>query len=123
MTARSGGSGRSGGWPCAVFALLLTANAQAGGPDLSAEAPGAKVEDPPLQSAQTSPGVVGEVRVHGNHTTPNADVLAIVGEVVGKPATDALIAEVTSRLEKSGRFEGVEVRKRFRSIEDPTTSC
>ena len=119
MTARSGGSGRSGGWPCAVFALLLTANAQAGGSDLSAEAPGAKVEDPPLQSAQTSPGVVGEVRVHGNHTTPNADVLAIVGDVVGKPATDALIAEVTSRLEKSGRFEGVEVRKRFRSIEDP----
>lgn len=70
-------------------------------------------------SAQTSPGVVGEVRVHGNHTTPNADVLAIVGDVVGKPATNALVAEVTTRLEKSGRFEGVEVRKRFRSIDDP----
>ena len=69
--------------------------------------------------AQTSPGIVGEVRVHGNHTTPNADVLAIVGDVVGKPATDALVAEVTSRLEKSGRFEGVEVRKRFRSIANP----
>jgi outer membrane protein assembly factor BamA len=69
--------------------------------------------------AQTSPGVVGEVRVHGNHTTPNADVLAIVGDVVGQPATDGLIAEVKTRLEKSGRFEGVEVRKRFRSIENP----
>ena len=70
-------------------------------------------------SAQTPPGMVAEVRVHGNHTTPDADILAIVGEVVGKPATDALLAEVGGRLEKSGRFDGVEVRKRFRSIDSP----
>lgn len=69
--------------------------------------------------AQTSPGVVGEVRVHGNHTTPDADILALVGDVVGKPATDQLIAEVHDRLEQSGRFDGVEVRKRFRSIDNP----
>jgi outer membrane protein assembly factor BamA len=70
-------------------------------------------------SAQTGPGVVGEVRVHGNHTTPDADVLAIVGDVVGKPATDELIAEMTTKLEKSARFDGIEVRKRFRSIDNP----
>lgn len=69
--------------------------------------------------AQTSPGVVGEVRIHGNHTTPDADVLVIVGDVVGKPATDALVAEVAGRIEKSGRFDGVEVRKRHRSIDNP----
>jgi len=69
--------------------------------------------------AQTSPGVVGEVRVHGNHTTPDADILGIIGDVVGKPATDQLIAEIESKLEKSGRFDGIEVRKRFRSIENP----
>ena len=69
--------------------------------------------------AQTSPGVVGEVRVHGNHTTPNADVLGIVGDVVGKPATDQLITEIEGRLERSGRFDGVEIRRRFRSIENP----
>ena len=69
--------------------------------------------------AQTSPGVVGEVRIHGNHTTPNADILAIVGDVVGKPATDQLIAEVQIKLERSRRFDSVEVRKRFRSIENP----
>jgi outer membrane protein assembly factor BamA len=69
--------------------------------------------------AQQSPGIVGEVRVHGNHTTPDADILAIVGEIVGKPATDALVAEITSKLERSGRFDDVEVRKRFRSIENP----
>jgi outer membrane protein assembly factor BamA len=73
----------------------------------------------PLQVAQTSPGTVGEVRVHGNHTTPDADILAIVGDVVGKPATDSLIAEVTAKLKRSGRFDGVDVRKRFRSIENP----
>jgi outer membrane protein assembly factor BamA len=70
-------------------------------------------------AAQTSPGIVGEVRVHGNHTTPEADVLAIIGDVVGKPATDALIAEITQRIDKTGRFDGVEVRKRFRSIDNP----
>ncbi|HWI19149.1 MAG TPA: BamA/TamA family outer membrane protein [Vicinamibacterales bacterium] len=70
-------------------------------------------------AAQTSPGVVGEVRVHGNHTTPDADVLGIVGDVVGKAATDQLIAEVQIRLERSGRFDDVEVRKRYRSIENP----
>jgi outer membrane protein assembly factor BamA len=69
--------------------------------------------------AQTSAGVVGEVRVHGNHTTPDADILAIVGDVVGKPATDQLIAEMKIKLERSGRFDGVEVRKRFRSIDNP----
>ena len=68
---------------------------------------------------ESSTGVVREVRVHGNHTTPDADVLAIIGEVVGKPATDALLAEVNGRLEKSGRFDGVEVLKRYRSIDDP----
>jgi outer membrane protein assembly factor BamA len=71
-------------------------------------------------AAQTpSPGVVAEVRVHGNHTTPDADVMAIIGDVIGKPATDALLTEVGARLEKSGRFDGVDVRKRYRSIDNP----
>jgi outer membrane protein assembly factor BamA len=72
-----------------------------------------------ISAAQAPPGVVGEVRVHGNHTTPDADILAIVGEVVGQPATDALVGDISAKLERSGRFDGVEVRKRFRSIENP----
>ena len=70
-------------------------------------------------AAQDSPGTVGEVRVHGNHTTPDADILGIVGEVVGKPATEALIDDIQKKLEKSGRFDGIEVRKRYRSIDNP----
>lgn len=66
-----------------------------------------------------APGTVVEVRVHGNHTTPDADILALVGDVVGQPATDALIHEVVRRLEESRRFAGVDVRKRYRSIDNP----
>lgn len=72
-----------------------------------------------VAGTESGPGVVGEVRVHGNHTTPDDRVLAIIGEVVGKPATDALVTEVTDKLKKSGQFDNVEVRKRFRSIENP----
>ena len=68
---------------------------------------------------RASPGVVAEIRIHGNYTTPDADVVAIIGDVIGKPATDALIADVGARLDKSGRFDGVEVRKRYRSIDNP----
>jgi outer membrane protein assembly factor BamA len=64
--------------------------------------------------------VVESIVVHGNHTTPTADVLAVVGVVVGQPATESLVAEVRTRLEKSGRFAGVEVRKRYLSIDDPS---
>ena len=106
-----------------VFVLLcgaLCGPAEAG-PSL--DLPGESREGPPSGGpkleAQASPGIVGEVRVHGNHTTPDADILAIIGDVVGKPATDQLIAEIDRALEQSGRFDGVEVRKRFRSIDDP----
>jgi outer membrane protein assembly factor BamA len=64
--------------------------------------------------------VVESIVVHGNHTTPTDDVLAIVGAVAGQPATDALLAEVRTRLENSRRFAGVDVRRRYLSIDDPT---
>jgi outer membrane protein assembly factor BamA len=64
--------------------------------------------------------VVESIVVHGNHTTPTDDVLAIIGAVTGQPATDTLLADVRARLEKSGRFADVQVRKRYLSIDDPT---
>lgn len=64
--------------------------------------------------------VVESVVVHGNHTTPTDAVLAIIGAVVGQPATQALIDGVRARIEQSGRFAGVDVRKRYLSIDDPT---
>ena len=69
----------------------------------------------PLRAA-----VVESVIVHGNHTTPTDEVLAIAGAVTGQEATDGLVADVKARLEKSGRFAGVDVRRRFLSIDDPS---
>ena len=63
---------------------------------------------------------LGEVRVHGNHTTPDADVLSLAGLAVGSPLTDEALKQAEERLRSSGRFADVEVRKRFRSIEDPS---
>jgi outer membrane protein assembly factor BamA len=63
---------------------------------------------------------LGEVRVHGNHTTPDADVLALAGLTVGGPATDEVLRAAEEKLRQSGRFAGIEVRKRYRSIENPS---
>lgn len=62
---------------------------------------------------------IAEVRVHGNYETPDDDVLALSGLKAGDPATDERIAAAQKALDDSHRFEGVEVRKRFRSIDDP----
>jgi hypothetical protein len=63
---------------------------------------------------------IADVRVHGNHTTPDADVLAISGLAAGDPATAERLQQAEARLRASRRFEGVEVRRRFASIADPT---
>jgi hypothetical protein len=70
-------------------------------------------------AAQTGE-VIGEVRVHGNHTTPDADVLALAGLQLGSAATDAALGEAAERLDQSGRFDNVEIRKRYRSIDNPS---
>lgn len=62
---------------------------------------------------------LGEVRVHGNHTTPDEDVVALAGLHVGAAVTDAEIDRAAERLRGSGRFADVEVRKRYRSIDNP----
>ena len=73
----------------------------------------------PAEADTQTQEVLGEVRVHGNHTTPDADVLSIAGLVVGAPVTEATVSDATVRLEQSGRFDSVEVRKRSRSIDNP----
>ncbi len=60
---------------------------------------------------------LAEVRIHGNHTTADAEVLRIAGLTVGAPIDPASIEAARQRLSKSGRFEEVEIRKRYRSLE------
>lgn len=63
---------------------------------------------------------IAEIRVHGNHTTPDADVIGLSGLNAGDEASQARLAEAEHALRTSNRFEDVEVRKRFRSIENPS---
>jgi outer membrane protein assembly factor BamA len=63
---------------------------------------------------------IAEIRVHGNHTTPDADVIGLSGLKTGDAASEARLAEALDTLRKSNRFDEVEVRKRFRSIDDPS---
>ena len=64
--------------------------------------------------------LIAEIRVHGNHTTPDEDVLAIAALSAGEPADETRLAEAERRLRESGRFADVEIRRRFRSIADPS---
>jgi outer membrane protein assembly factor BamA len=73
---------------------------------------------PPAASTTTGVEVLAEVRVHGNHTTPDAEVLQIAGVEVGKPLDPAAVARIGSRLRDSDRFMAVDVRKRYRSLTD-----
>lgn len=71
----------------------------------------------PAAHAQPAP-VIAEIRVHGNHTTPDAEVRALAGLEVGHAADAATVAEAGRRLERSGRFSSVEMRTRQRSLTD-----
>ena len=94
-----GTSGADGWGAVAVFVTLAAAAARA--------------QTPAVET-------LGEVRVHGNHTTPDDVVLSLAGLTVGAQVTDAMLAQAEERLRKSGRFADVEVRKRFRSLDNPT---
>ena len=64
--------------------------------------------------------VIAEIRVHGNHTTPDTDILTITGLATGVDASDTVLRAAERALRESGRFAGVEIRRRFRSIDNPT---
>ena len=67
-----------------------------------------------------APLVIEDVRVHGNHSTPDEEVLRIAALTVGVPLEDGAVEAARRRLVDSGRFTSVEIRQRSRSIEDPT---
>jgi outer membrane protein assembly factor BamA len=66
------------------------------------------------------PLIVEEVRVHGNHSTPDDEVLRVAAIPLGVPLAPGLMEAARSRLQGSGRFARVEFRQRRRSIEDPS---
>jgi outer membrane protein assembly factor BamA len=69
---------------------------------------------PFVASAQDT---IAEIRVHGNHTTPDAEVISLSGLAVGGNAADASLHDAEEKLNASHRFDTVEVRRRGRSID------
>ena len=73
-----------------------------------------------VASGQTPAEHIVEITVHGNHTTPDQDILNIAGLAVGDVPTAERLAAAETQLRDSHRFEAIEVRKRYQSIADPS---
>ena len=85
---------------------------------LASASPGAGAQacaDPPC-----APEVLTEILVHGNIVATDDEVRALAGVAVGMPVSPTMVADVTAKLRASHRFEEVDVRKRLRSIADPS---
>ena len=76
---------------------------------------------PAVQTTPAQAGeVIAEIQVHGNHVTPDAEVITLAGIVIGAPFTAETIAQVRAKLKAAGKFDDVDVLKRFASIADPS---
>ena len=64
--------------------------------------------------------VIAEILVHGNHISTNEEVIALAGVRIGEAMTPDTLTQVRARLKASGKFDEVDVLKRFASITDPT---
>ena len=73
---------------------------------------GVSTAQEPIPPAET----VVEIRIHGNLSLPDAEVVALAGVTVGDAAGPDLEETVRARLAASGRFETVDVRRRYRSL-------
>ena len=74
---------------------------------------------PPVVSAAqegTAREAVVEIRVHGNLSLSDAEVIALAGVEPGSAAGPDLTETVRERLEASGRFETIDVRRLYRSL-------
>lgn len=72
------------------------------------------------QPAPAQAFTVLEVRVHGNHTTPETEILGLAAIPIGTPVSEADLGQATTRLRASSHFDDVELRVRSRSIDDPS---
>jgi hypothetical protein len=82
--------------------------------------PAAEGSGPFVQDQQPPVETIHEIRVHGNAAVPDADVIKIAGLALGDPVDANSVSTIEKRLKDSERFETIEVRKRYRSLDDPT---
>ena len=69
---------------------------------------------PAASAAQVE--VVAEVRVHGNYSVPDAEVFRLAGIAQGQVLDGGALQTIETRLRESGRFDSVQIRKRYRSF-------
>lgn len=72
----------------------------------------------PTTSSQTD--TIAAIQIHGNHVTSDDEVVRLAGIAVGDPFLGTTVTDISDRLRKTGRFDHVDVLKRFASIEDPS---
>ena len=72
----------------------------------------------PRVAAQPAPSseVVTELRIHGNYSVPDADVMQMAGIAPGDRIGPETLDAIVARLRATKRFDDVEVRKRYRSL-------
>jgi outer membrane protein assembly factor BamA len=81
----------------------------------------ARAPAPPASPAlPAAPATLTQISVQGNLATSDEEVVRLAGVAAGMPVDDRTADEVAARLRATGRFERVEVLKRFASIADPT---
>ena len=78
--------------------------------------PGAPTAEPSPGGALIAAETVVEIRIHGNLSLLDAEIVALGGVTVGDAADPDLEETVRQRLEASGRFETIDVRRRYRSL-------
>lgn len=66
--------------------------------------------------AQAQPEKIAEIRVHGNATLGDEAVLKLAGVTVGGTLDAGGTDAIEKRLKDSGRFDEVQVRKRYRTL-------
>ena len=75
----------------------------------------AAVQDP-ASPPQPAAEKIAEVRVHGNATVSDDMVIKLAGITVGAMLEPDGLAAIEKRLKDSGRFDEVQVRKRYRTL-------
>jgi len=83
-------------------------------------APSQEDHGPSVADDQQATETIREIRVHGNAEVTDADVIKLAGISLGDTLSPDAISSIEKRLKDSDHFETVEVRKRYRSLDDPT---
>ena len=70
----------------------------------------------PVQQQPPAQERIAEIRVHGNTTLTDEDVIKLSGITTGEVVDDSSLTAIEKRLRDSGRFDVVTVRKLYRNL-------